>query len=273
MKIALTTLFLYVLCMARVCGAAAHAGCRPLFETPNDFGIGPGLAKLAAKAGAGWREVAEKSRTTGLERLRGEDLVLALQEMSRRYYGSDALDMAKVPSAEIGEIAEAALRGGMRTEAYGWGLLRWFFTTGARIPDSEAAARLLAGFERGLAGVVPDDARGESVTFSPLWKVTPFQTGLYRTMLPGGGYFDSAWSNSMGSCSYNLKTSAKKVECRIALQLGIRIYNVMVNGLDVDFNGGAFTAFPDSDGAAEIRIDYLWSGSPKKKNPTKESAK
>ena len=251
MKIALTTLFLYVLCMARVCGAAAHAGCRPLFETPNDFGIGPGLAKLAAKAGAGWQ----------------------VQEMSRRYYGSDALDMAKVPSAEIGEIAEAALRGGMRTEAYGWGLLRWFFMTGARIPDSEAAARLLAGFERGLAGVVPDDARGESVTFSPLWKVTPFQTGLYRTMLPGGGYFDSAWSNSMGSCSYNLKTSAKKVECRIALQLGIRIYNVMVNGLDVDFNGGAFTAFPDSDGAAEIRIDYLWSGSPKKKKPTKESAK
>ena len=274
MKMALTTLAFAVLCAASACDAAAeHAAQRPSFAAPNDFGVGVGLATLAAKAGGDWREMAEASRSTGLHKLQGDDLIRALHGMSGTYFGTDALDMGKVPLAELGEMAEAAFRGGLYTESYGWALLRWFFMSGAQPRDSVTAARLLAGFERGLAGVVPDDAKGESVTFSPRWKLTSFQTGLYRTTLPGGGYFDSAWSNSMGSCSYDLRTSAKAVKCCIAFQLGVRVYNVTVNGQDVDFDGGAFTVLPGADGVAEVRIDYIWVGSPKKKPRKKESEK
>ena len=274
MKMALTTLALAALCAALASDAAAeHAAQRPSFSAPDDFGVGVGLATLAAKAGGDWRKVAEGSRSTGLHKLQGDDLIRALHGMSRKYFGTDALDMGNVPLAELGEMAEAAFRGGLYTESYGWALLWWFFASGAQPQDSATAARILAAFERGLAGVVPDDAKGENVTFSPRWKLAPFQTGLYRTTLPGGGYFDSAWSNSMGSCSCDLKTSAKAVKCRIALPLGIRVYNVTVNGEDVDFEGGAFTALPDVNGAAEVRIEYLWAGSPKKKARKKESTK
>ena len=143
----------------------------------------------------------------------------------------------------------------------------------AKVSDPVTAARLLAGFERGLAGVLPDDSKGECVTFSPCWKITSFQSGVYNTTLPGGGYFDSAWSNSMGSCSYDLRTSAKKVKCRIRLHYCIMVYDVMVNGEDVDFNGGTFTAIPDADGVARILIGYSWTGNQKKKAQKKEAAK
>lgn len=63
---ALTTLAFAVLCAASACDAAAeHAAQRPSFAAPNDFGVGVGLATLAAKAGGDWRKVAEGSRSTG----------------------------------------------------------------------------------------------------------------------------------------------------------------------------------------------------------------
>ena len=251
----------------------ARAAQRPSFESPNDFGVGRKIKALVAKAGDDWREVAERNRSTRLHKLQGDSLTRALQEMSRRYFGSDALDMGKVPLAELGEIAEAAFRGGLYTESYGWALFRWFMMSDAKVSDPVTAARLLAGFERGLAGVLPDDSKGECVTFSPCWKITSFQSGAYNTTLPGGGYFDSAWSNSMGSCSYDLRTSAKKVKCRIKLHYCIMVYDVMVNGEDVDFNGGAFTAIPDADGVARIRIGYSWTGNQKKKAQKKDAAK
>lgn len=244
------------------CGASA-AAASPSFSAPNDFGAAAKIRSLAAVAGPDWREVAEKNRTTGLHKLGGDDLTLALKNLSLKYAGSNALDMRNVPIAELGEIAEAAFRGGLNTEGYGWGLLRWFLSSDVRTTDPVVAARILAGFDRGLAGVVPKDA--DVVSFSPCWKVTSFQTGKYRTTLPGGGYFESAWSHGMGQCAYDIFTSAKEIKCRVKLVLGIRVYNVTVNGEDVDFDGGAFTAIPDKVGVARIKIYHLWAGSPKKR--------
>ena len=242
---------------------ALAATASPSFSAPNDFGIAPKIRSLAAVAGPDWREIAEKNRTTGLHKLGDHDLVLALRDVSRKYAGSNALDVGKVPLDELGEIAEAAFRGGLDTEPYGWALWRSFFSSDAKVSDRATAAKLLAGFDRGLAGVVPKDAN--VVSFSPSWKITSFQTGKYRTTLPGGGYFESAWSYSMGQCAYDIFTSAKEIRCQIKLALGIRVYTVTVNGEDVDFNGSTFTAIPDKDGVARIKVYYLWAGSPKKR--------
>ena len=201
---------------------ALAAARSPSFSAPNDFGIGSKIRSLAAVAGPDWREIAEKNRTTGLHKLGGYDLVLALRDDVRKYAGSNALDMSKVPLSELGEIAEAAFRGGLNTEPYGWALWRSFFSSDAKVSDRATAAKLLAGFDRGLAGVVPKDAN--VVSFSPSWKITSFQTGKYRTTLPGGGYFESAWSYSMGQCAYDILTSAKEIRCQIKLALGIRVY-------------------------------------------------
>lgn len=249
----------FLACLVPLVGLAAA----PSFYAPNDFGVAAKIDALAAMAGQDWREAAEKNRTTGLEKLSNDSLISALQDAAAKHFGSDSLDMGRVPLAELGEIAEAAFRGGLYTESYGWALFRWFMMSNAKVSDSLTAARLLSGFDRGLAGVVPKDARGEVVSFSPCWKVTSFQTGMYRTTLPGDGYFESSWSNSMGSCSYDLRTSAKEVRCNIKLHYCIRVYEVLVNGEDVDFNGSTFTAVPDNDGVARIKINYSWTGSQK----------
>ena len=243
--------------------AASAAAASPSFSAPNDFGVAAKIGSLAAVAGPDWREIAEKNRTTGLHKLGGGDLTFALRNVALKYAGSNALDMRNIPLAELGEIAEAAFRGGLDTEGYGWALWRSFFSSGARVSDPVVAAKILAGFDRGLAGVVPKDT--DVVSFSPCWKVTSFQTGQYRTSLPGGGYFESAWSHGMGQCAYDIFTSAKEIRCHIRLALGIRVYNVTVNGEDVDFNGSSFTAIPDKGGTARIKIYYLWAGSPKKR--------
>ena len=236
----------------------------PSFEAPNDFGIDRGLKALAAKAGENWREVAEQNRTTGLEGLGGEPLRIALFETTRKYVDSGTQSVGGVPLDELGEIAEAAFRGGTSSEGYGWTLLKSAFARESKVCDSVTAAKLLAGFDRGLAGVVPKDANGERVAFSPFWILTPFQTGTYRTSLPGGGYFESSWSNSLGSCTYDLRTSAKKVSCNIRLALGVSPHSVDANGEAVDFYGSSFDVEPDNDGVAHVVVKYLWAGTPRK---------
>ena len=65
--------------------ADIYAAQSPSFEAPNDFGIDRSLKALAAKAGENWREVAEKNRTTGLEKLSWEPLTTALMEKMQKY--------------------------------------------------------------------------------------------------------------------------------------------------------------------------------------------
>jgi len=256
-----------------VAAIGAHAVQMPSFHAPNDFGIERRLKALAAKAGPDWREVAEKNRTTGLEKLWGAYLENALSETTRKYVDPDTQSVGNVPLSELGEIAEAAFRGGLRTGGYGWALWHNFMTSNDRVDDSVTAAKLLAGFDRGLAGVVPKDAAGERIVFSPQWSLASFQTGLYRTSLPGGGYFESSWSNSMGCCTYELRTSAKMVSCRIRFSSGCVPYSVDANGEEVDFSGNAFDIEPDKDGIARISIGYIWAGGPRKNRKNGKGAK
>lgn len=237
-------------CLIPLVGLAAG----PSFYAPNDFGAAAKIRSLAAVAGSDWREVAEKNRSTGLEKMGSEPLAIAISETARKYAGADSLDVSKVPLAELGEIAEAALRGGTRTEAYGWALLRSFFESNATVSDPAAAARLLAGIERGLAGVVPADAKGERVTFSPRWSIATFQTGTYRTTLPGGGLFESSWKHGVGLYTYELRTTAKKITCCPRLALGIGQLSATVNGKKVEVSGGAFTVEPDENGVAKLEV-------------------
>jgi hypothetical protein len=69
----------------------------------------------------------------------------------------------------------------------------------------------------------------------------------------------------MGECSYDLRTSAKRIDCHIGIALFMKVYNVTVNGKDVDFNSTKFTAIPDKDGVAKIKIIYSWTGKKKQK--------
>lgn len=253
--------------MVSICAAAAagvNAERLPSLEVPHFVGKAERIGELARIAGPDWREVAEKNRTTGLEKLYGGALAIALAKKVDTYIDPRTQSVGKVPLAELGEIAEAAFRGGVHTDGLGWALWKNFFLSNVKVDDPVTAARLLAGFDRGLAGVVPKDANGDCVAFSPCWILTPFQTGTYRTTLPGGGYFESAWSNSMGSCTYELRTSAKKITCRIRYSFGLSLYGVDANGEEVDLSGGEFEVEPDKNGCVQIIVKYLWAGSPRK---------
>jgi len=68
--------------------------------------------------------------------------------------------------AELGEITEAAFRGGFETDAYGWALVRGLALSDGKVSDPVTAAKLLAGIDCGLAGVVPCGWNGETVAFA-----------------------------------------------------------------------------------------------------------
>ena len=131
----------------------ACAAQRPSLCVPNDFGMDQGLKTLAAKAGDTWRETAEQNRTTGLEKLSGVTLRIALAKTAEKYVDSYTQSVGNVPLFELGEIVEAAFRGGVLTDGFGWALLKSAFASCAKVDDPVVAAKLLAGFERGLAGV------------------------------------------------------------------------------------------------------------------------
>ena len=237
----------------------------PSFFAPYDFGVADRLKSLSSAAGPGWREESEKNRSLDLHKRYGDDLTLAVQDISLKYAGTNSLDTSKVPLYELGEIVEASFRGGINTESYAWALLRNFFKSDIKVTDTVVAAKILASIDKNLAGVTPKDSKGETVYYAPYWRITPFQSGSYRTPLPGNGYFESKWSYSMGECSYDVRTSAKRIDCKIGIALFLKVYNVTVNGEDVDFNSSSFTAIPDINGVAKIKIHYSWTGKKKKK--------
>ena len=241
-------------------GAKTGAVRRPALEASGDFGIDRALQRLAAVAPADWREVAERNRVTGLEKLNGADLRIALAGIADKYADPATQSIGNVPLSEMGEIAEAAFRGKIHTDGFGWALLKSFVMSNVKVDDPVVAAKLLVGFDRGLAGVSPVRGKGERISFSPRWIITPFRSGKYRTTLPGGGFFESEWTNNMGSCKYNLRTSAKKIDCCIKGITGVPIYSVHVNGRDVDFKGHSFLAETDGNGVADILVTYSWTG-------------
>ena len=263
------TMLLAAMAIASDAAVERSSGRCPSFHSPGDtIRMGARIKALADVAGADWREIAERNRTTGLHELDGRQLKSAVQKKAAAFTGTGALDTGKVPLAELGEITEAAFRGGFETDAYGWALVRGLALSDGKVSDPVTAAKLLAGIDCGLAGVVPCGWNGETVAYAPRWILSSFQTGDYKTTLPGGGYFESSWSNSMGSCSYVVRTSAKRLDCCIRLPYALNVYNVAVNGEDVasttaDFTS-SFTAVPDRDGVARIDIYYIWAGGPKK---------
>lgn len=235
------------------------------FIAPNDFGIAEKIKDLSSVASPNWREVAEKNRTLNLHKLHGEDLTFALHDISLKYAGTNSLDTSNVPLNKLNEIVEASFRGGINTEAYAWGLLRNFLTSDKKVSDPTTASKILSCIDKNLAGVAPKDKKGEVVSFTPYWRITSFRSGSYKTLLPCDGFFESEWSYSMGECTYNLRTSAKKIDCQIGIALFLKVYNITVNGEDVDFNSTKFTAIPNKDGIAKIRIFYSWTGKKKTK--------
>jgi hypothetical protein len=235
------------------------------FIAPNDFGINDKIKDLSSVVGPSWREVAEKNRTLNLHKLHGEDLTFALHDISLKYAGTNSLDTSNVPLNELNEIVEASFRGGINTEAYAWALLRNFLTSDKKVSDPTTASKILSCIDKNLAGVTPKDNKGDVISFDPYWRITSFRSGSYKTVLPCDGFFESKWSYSLGECSYDLRTSAKRIDCHIGIALFMKVYNVTVNGKDVDFNSTKFTAIPDKDGVAKIKIIYSWTGKKKQK--------
>ena len=254
---------------ATICTAVCAVACAeqmPSFEAPNDFGVSRALRSLAAVVPQDWRETAEKNRTTGLDKAQGGVAIsAALAKTARKYVDPETQSVAGVPLAELGEIAEAAFRGGLQTEGFGWGLWSDFIKRRPEVKDPVTAAKLLSGFERGVAGVVPEDPKGERVMLSPSWFLSPFRTGRYSTSLPGGGYFEYSWSNSVMLCIYDLRTSAKKVDFRVKTVNGLTLYSVDANDEEVDFTPGrAFEVVPDKDGNVHMVVKCRQGGRPRK---------
>ena len=219
--------------------ADIYAAQSPSFEAPNDFGIDRSLKALAAKAGENWREVAEKNRTTGLEKLSWGPLTTALIEKMQKYADRETGDVGGEPLDEVGEIAEAAFRAEGFCFTYGLALWRYFFEKGKPVRDKVTAAKLLNGFERSVAGVVPMDDKGEKVEFSPRWLLTHCQYGRYKTSLPSGGSFESSWSNCNKRISFDIKTTAKTLDCHVTPAAFMGFYYVLVNGKHINFGHSA----------------------------------
>ena len=88
------------------------SGCAdlPTFEASYSPHCGEKIKALAALAGPDWRAVAEKNRTTGLERLSWSPLKDALVEKMQKYADKETGDVGGESLDEMPEIAEAALR-------------------------------------------------------------------------------------------------------------------------------------------------------------------
>lgn len=207
----------------------------PLLEASYFGGKSGRISELAKVAGPDWREVAEKNRTTGLEKLSWGPLTTALIEKMQKYADKETGDVGGEPIDEVGEIAEASFRASDFCFTYGLALWRHFFEKGRPVRDKVTAAKLLNGFERGVAGVVPMDAKGEKVEFSPHWLLTHCQYGRYKTLLPGGGSFEQSWSNNNKRISFDIKTTAKTLDCHVRPAAFMGFYKVWVNGKEVDF--------------------------------------
>ena len=256
-------LFLIVIVTA-LSYSVALAAELPSFDVPTIPGCGEKIKALADVAGPDWREVAEKNRTTGLEKLSWGPLKDALVEKMQKYADKETGDVGGEPIDEVGEIAEAALRSENFAYPYGIALWRHFFMYGKPVRDKVTAAKLLNGFERSLPGIVPIDDKGEKVEFSPRWLLTHCKWGTYKTMLPDGGYFESSWTNSSQKLVFDIKTSAKTLECHVRPAYVFGFRKVTVNGKDVDFGrsmrGCNFVANPDDSGVVHMELfnSFSW---------------
>ena len=254
-----------LLAAAFLSAATLSAAETPKFSATYDFGIGKSLTALSSVAGPGWREIADKNRTTGLEKISGRQLKNRLVAMMQKYADKETGDVGGEPVAEIGEISEAALRG-EGTFPYAVELWRQFFAKGVQVKDRVTAAKLLSGFERTFPGIVPLDSRGEVVEFSPGWLITHVQSGSYRTHLPNGGFFESSWSNNSQRLVHVVRTTAKRIECHVRPATFMAFREVQVNGRKVAFKssprGCDFEAVPDADGVVRIELlhSQSWTG-------------
>lgn len=246
----------------------ASAAQLPSLEASYFGGKSGRISELAKVAGPDWRDVAEKNRTTGLENLSFGPLKAALIDKMQKYADRESGDVGGEPLDEVGEIAEAAFRAEGFCFTYGLALWRHFFEKGKPVRDKVTAAKLLNGFERSVAGIVPMDDKGEKVEFSPRWLLTHCQYGRYKTSLPGGGSFESSWSNNNKRISFDIKTTAKTLDCHVTPAAFMGFYKVWVNGKEVDFKrsskGCDFVV--NTDGGNPVHIELQNSmGWPKEK--------
>lgn len=226
------------------------------------------IGELAKIAGSDWRDVAEKNRTTGLENLSFGPLKAALIDKMQKYADRESGDVGGEPLDEVGEIAEAAFRAEGFCFTYGLALWRHFFEKGKPVRDKVTAAKLLNGFERSVAGIVPMDDKGEKVEFSPRWLLTHCQYGRYKTSLPGGGSFESSWSNSYQRIVFDIKTSARTLECHVTPAIYSAFNAVIVDGKGVAFghSGKGCDFVINTDGNKRVHIEMSHSrGWPKGK--------
>jgi len=244
----------------------ASAAQLPSLEASYFGGRSERISELAKVAGPDWREIAEKNRKPELRRLAGgADAIIATMQ---KYADKETGDVGGEPLDEVGEIAEAAFNTSVFCYCYGLALWRHFFEKDKPVRDKVTAAKLLNGFEHSVAGIVPMDATGEKVEFSPRWLLTHCQYGRYKTSLPGGGYFESSWSNCSKRISFDVKTTAKTLDCHVAPAALMGFYKVWVNGKEVDFKrsskGCDFVV--NTDGGNPVHIELQNSmGWPKEK--------
>ena len=260
-----TPLAVFSICLAfTLQHSAAQAADLPTFEASYSPHCGEKIKALAALAGPDWRAVAEKNRTTGLERLSWGPLKDALVEKMQKDADKETGDVGGEPLDEMPEIAEAALRSENFAYPYGIALWRHFFIYSKPVRDQVTAAKLLNGFERSLPGIVPMDDKGEKVEFSPRWLLTHCKWGTYKTTLPCGGHFESSWTNSSQKLVFDIKTSAKTLECHVRPAYIFGFRKVTVNGRDVDFGkstrGCDFAANPDDSGVVHMELfnSFRW---------------
>jgi hypothetical protein len=223
-----------------VFGASAAAGCAmatvlPSLTVPNNPHCESKIKALATKVGDDWREVAEKNRKPELKYMSKAQIIALMQ----KYADKETGDVGGEPLDEMPEIAEAAFRAGDFCFPYGIALWRHFFENEAAVHDSITAAKLLNGFERTFAGIVPLDDKGEKVEYTPRWLATHFQHGTYGTSLPGGGFFESSWTNSHRSLCLSIKTSAKILDCHVMPMFFMAFRKVVAGGKDIEFGGSA----------------------------------
>lgn len=228
-------LVLFIIVALQFSTVAYSATQLPSFSAPYDFGIGKRIESLAAVAGPDWREVAEKNRKPELKYLSKAQIIALMQKYADKGTG----DVGGEPLDEMPEISEASFRAGDFCFPYGIALWRHFFESKVPVRDKVTAAKLLNGFERTFAGVVPKDDKGEKVEFSPRWLATHFQNGKYSTPLPGGGYFESSWTNSQRSLCLSVKTSAKFLDCHVMPMFFMAFRKVVADGKDIEFGRSA----------------------------------
>lgn len=229
----------------------------PSLESPCLHGAGGHISKLAALAGPDWREVAEKNRKPELKCLSKAQIIALMQKYADKETGG----VGGEPLDEMPEIAEATFLAGDFCFPYGIALWRHFFENEVLVRDKVTAAKLLNGFERTFAGVIPMDDTGEKVEFSPRWLATHFKYGKYSTPLPGGGYFRYAWTNDYSHFAIEIQTSAKTLDCHVTPFSAFG--TVKVNGMKIDFghSGKGCDFVVDVEEKDSVQIDMTHTGS------------